>query len=121
MYIDSPNDCRSRSDDEEDEPEIGPKADIGSSRSGTWAPTFTQHNPEFVVLSRAAVLAKRSHDFLAEALSSNNAVDWSVVFHETPSSFMSYSTLLQVDSDFIVDKECSSTESQIGVYASKDG
>jgi hypothetical protein len=29
--------------------------------------------------------------------------------------------LLQVDSDFIVDKECSSTESQIGVYASKDG
>lgn len=122
MYIVSTNDRRSGSEDEYDEPKKGPKADKGSCPSNsTWVPTFTQHNPEFVVLSRAAVLAKRSHDFLMEALSSNNTVDWSIVFHETPSSFMSYSALLRVDSDFIVDKECSSTGSKISVYASKDG
>ena len=122
MYIISPNDRRRGSEDEQDDPTKGPKADKGScSSNGTWAPTFTQHNPEFVVLARAAVLAKRSYDFLMEALSSNNAVDWSIVFHETPSSFMSYSALLRVDSDFIVDKECSSTRSKIFVYASKDG
>lgn len=121
MYIVSSNDRRSGSEDKEDEPTKGQEANKGSSPSGTWAPTFTQHNPECVVLSRAAALAKRSHDFLMDALSSNHAVDWSVVFHETPSSFMSYSVLLRVDSDFIVDKECSSTGSQIGVYASKDG
>jgi hypothetical protein len=120
MYIVSPNDRQSGSEDEE--PKKGSASEKGSSSSGgTYAPTFTQHNPEGVVLSRAAVLARRSHEFLMEALSSNHTVDWSVVFHETPSSFMSYSALLRVDSDFIVDKECSSTGSELGVYASKDG
>jgi hypothetical protein len=119
MYIVSPNDRQNGSEDEQ--PKQGSAANKGTSSGGIWAPTFTQHNPEGVVLCRAAALAKRSHDFLMEALLSNHAVDWSAVFLETPSSFMSYSTLLRVDSDFVVDKECSSTGSEIGVYASEDG
>jgi hypothetical protein len=119
MYIVSPNDRQSGSEDEE--AEQGSAAENGMSSGGTWTPTFTQHNPERVVLSRAAALAKRSHDFLMEALLSNHDVDWSAVFLETPSSFMSYSALLRVDSDFVVDKECSSTGSEIGIYPSKDG
>lgn len=119
MYIVSPNDRQSGSEDQE--PKQGSAAGKATSCGATWAPTFTQHNPEGVVLSRAAALAKRSHDFLMEGLVSNHTMDWSAVFRETSSSFMSYSTLLRVDSDFVVDKECSSTGSEIGVYESKDG
>lgn len=107
MYLISPND-RVGGNDVED-------AANKSRMPSLWTPTFTHRNPEMVVLSRAAALAKRSHDFLMNALCSDESVDWSVVFHETPSSFKSYSALLRVDSDFVVDKECSSSGSDLHV------
>lgn len=113
MYIISPND-RVGGDEAE---EAGSKNKTPSA----WTPTFTHHNPEWVVLSRAAALAKRSHDYLMNALSSNDTVDWSVVFHETPSSFKSYSALLRVDADLLVDKECSSTSSDLSIRSNGDG
>ena len=105
MYIISPND-RVRGDDE--------AGDKGKT-THTWTPTFTQHNPERVVLSRAAALAKRSHDYLVNSLANNDNADWTAVFHETPSSFKTFSALLRVDSDFVVDKECSSTGSDLHI------
>jgi hypothetical protein len=119
MYIVSPNDCQSRSEDQE--PKQRSAAGKVTLCGATWAPTFTQHNPEGVVLCRAAALAKRSHDFLMEGLVSNHTMDWLAVFCETPSSFMSYSTLLWLNSDFVVDKECLPTGSKIGINESKDG
>lgn len=108
MYIVSPNDRIGEAEKEE--------AAKKTKTPCLWTPTFTLHNPELVVLSRAATLAKRSHDFLMNALSSNDtAVDWCAVFQETPSSFTSYSALLRVDSDFVVDKECSSTASELRI------
>jgi hypothetical protein len=105
MYIISPND-RVGEDDAEG---AGDK----SKTLSLWIPTFTQHNPELVVLSRAVALAKRSHNFLMDFLSCQDSANWSAVFHETPSSFKSYSALLRIDSDFVVDKECSSTSSDL--------
>lgn len=122
MYIVSPNDRRGSDDEDNEEPTAGAKAPGTKGNSltammSTWTPTFTQDTPERVVLARAAALAKRSYDFLYDALSGDKDVDWSVVFQETPSSFMSYSALLRVGSDFIVDRECSSTSSDMTVKA----
>jgi len=112
MYIVSPNDRGGGGEAEE----AGSKGKVAS----LWIPTFTQQNPEPVVLSRAAALAKRSHAFLINSLCSDEDVDWSVVFHESPSSFKSYSALLRVDTDFVVDKECSSTGSDLTIRRNDD-
>lgn len=113
MFIVTPSDRVGASD--------GDEAGKSNKTPCMWSPTFTQHDPETVVLSRAATLAKRSYDFLTNALCTNKRVDWSAVFHETASSFKSYSALLRIDSDFVVDRECSSTGSDLHLAKNDDG
>jgi len=101
MYLISPNDRRLEVDEDTEDPKI-------SKSSKIWTPTFSQSLPERVTLSRAGALAKRSLDFTKRCLSGNE-LDWSAIFRETSSSFLSYSALLRVDPDFVVDRETSST------------
>jgi hypothetical protein len=111
MYIVAPYDRKELDEDEQ--------KDTKWAREGSWAPSVS--SPEWVVVSRAAALAKRSHDFLKSCVKNFDETDWSAAFHETPSSFQSYSVLLRVDPDFVIDSDSSSTGTDLGVVANKDG
>mmetsp|Transcript_20092 Transcript_20092/g.43309 ORF Transcript_20092/g.43309 Transcript_20092/m.43309 type:complete len:1469 (+) Transcript_20092:333-4739(+) len=84
-------------------------------------PTFTRVNPELVVLSRVVALAKRTEQFLLRLLIKGEAIGppgenlWASVFHESTASLKSYSVLLRVDPQFVVDPDCSSTGGNISV------
>ncbi|GKY91460.1 hypothetical protein MPSEU_000118300 [Mayamaea pseudoterrestris] len=84
-------------------------------------PIFTRSAPELVVLLRATALARRTYDFLHNALTKFEANSWCAAFQETTSSFRSYSALLRVDADFCIDPVSSSTGSHIDVEVEKDG
>lgn len=121
MYVISPNDrLRNASEDKEDEI-IGAEQKSSKSKSvySVWTPTFTQTHPERVTLSRAAALAKRSFDFMKMCLSGHEK-DWTAIFRETTSSLMSYSALLRVDQDFVLDSETSSTVANLGMMVSSE-
>jgi len=109
MYIVSPSDR--------------PDADTihGDPSSAKWTPSFTELSPEWVVLSRAIVLAKRSLAFLINSQQQFERNTWSTVFHETTDSFKSYSALLRVDLDLIVDSASSSTGGDLDVVVGKNG
>jgi U3 small nucleolar RNA-associated protein 22 len=109
MYIVSPS----------DRPGGGEAA--GDPNSSTrWTPSFTEVSPEWVVLTRATVLAQRSHAFLTKSQQQFEPNTWSTVFHETTDSFKSYSALLRVDLDFIVDSDSSSTGGDLDVGINKN-
>lgn len=122
MYLISPND-RLKGADEEAENGVAEstvKATQPRTKSqGVWTPTFSQIQPERVTLSRASALAKRSLDFMKRCLSGNEQ-DWTAIFRETTSSLLSYSALLRVDQDFVIDAETSSTVGDLGMQASKE-
>jgi hypothetical protein len=77
-------------------------------------------SPEWVVVTRAVSLAKRSYDFMFLCLTRFDETDWSAVFHETASAFKSYSILFRVSSEFVVDVDSSSTGGNLDI-ANVDG
>jgi len=81
---------------------------VKKSNQSSWQPNII--SPEWVCLTRSVALAKRSYSFMTKKIMTfKNSNDWSAIFHESPSSFQSYSVLLRVDPDFIVDTDASST------------
>ena len=78
-------------------------------------------SPEWVVLSRAVHLARRSMEHMHRCVSSFDDTDWQAVFHETPNSFKSYSLLMRVNPDFLSDNETSSTSGNLEVMKGEDG
>ena len=83
-----------------------------------WTPSITSKFPEKVVLSRAAALAKCSHDHLV-ACTMRGSVDngWVSSFQESSASLTSYSALLRVDPSYVTDSGCSSTNADCTVGA----
>jgi len=89
-----------------------------------WAPTATAKFPETMVLSRAAALAKCSHDHLTSCImrgdmGKNNG--WVAAFQESSASLTSYSALLRVDSSYVTDVGCSSTNADCTIITSAAG
>ncbi len=85
-------------------------AGVVNASEKIWAPTFTSKLPEKVVLSRAAALAKCSHDHLLACIARGQVMNsWVAAFQESSQSLTSYSALLRVDSGYITDPGCSST------------
>lgn len=128
MYIISPNDRQGETDEDEllampTNTSTGKGSNI-KSVNVRWSPAFTQMNPEWVTVSRAAALAKRSHEYLMKCLVcaevNSDSQDWFALFQETTTSLKSYSALLKVDPDFVVDSASSSTGSDAGLHSSKD-
>jgi U3 small nucleolar RNA-associated protein 22 len=104
MYVISPND---RPEDD-----------------GVWKPSYTQHLPERVILSRVSALAKRSYYFLLSGMSKNTSIDdvtWMSIFQESGNSLKSYSALFRVDSNFIMDSTSKSTQSDLSTSRDEDG
>ena len=116
MYIISPNDRVSNASEDKEDETVGSEQRTSKPNKVqiVWTPTFSQTQPERVTLSRAAALAKRSFDFMEMCLSGLEK-DWTAIFRETPSSLKSYSALLRVDQDFVVDSETSSTVANLGI------
>ena len=85
----------------------------------SWHPSVA--SPEWVVVTRAAALARRSFDFMKRCLTAFDETDWSSVFHETAISFKSYSILFRIDSAFIVDSDSSSTGGNLSICENADG
>jgi hypothetical protein len=117
MYLISPND-RLKGADEEVKYGLA-ESTVKTILPRVFAPTFSQMQPERVTLSRASALAKRSLDFMKQCLSGKEQ-DWTAIFQETTSSLLSYSALLRVDQDFVIDPETSSTVGDLGMQSSKE-
>ena len=86
-----------------------------------WVSTSTEQAPERVILSRMCSLAQLSYRILLSCMQESKDKDWSVVFQESPSSLKSYSVLLRVSPDIVVDKSCCSSGGQFGILKSKEG
>ena len=85
-----------------------------------WSPTVTAQFPERVVLSRAVALAKCSHDHLTSCIISGNMRSgWVAAFQESSASLKSYSALLRVDSSYIADPGCSSTNADCAIITAQ--
>lgn len=114
MFIIAPyNRCISDLDDQQDQ------KNVEAAKSEKWQQSV--FSPEWVVLSRAVHLAKRSHEYMHKCLSNFDNNDWSAIFHETPNAFKSYSVLMRVDHEIIVDKETSSTNGNLEVNSNESG
>ena len=93
----------------------------GSAKTFSGGPNFGSACPELVVLKRSSALAERALTYLKNVLRGNppsQSASWSSIFQETSASFRSYSALLRVDPDLIVDANSSSTASSLGVHTS---
>ncbi|KAL9182688.1 hypothetical protein ACHAXT_013340 [Thalassiosira profunda] len=98
--------------------EMAPPAGPADAVEKAWAPTVTARFPERVVLGRAVALARCSHDHLTKCLQSGKGANgWAAAFQESSSSLTSYSALLRVDSSYIVDSGCSSTNADCAIAA----
>ena len=81
-----------------------------------WAPSTTAKFPEQVVLSRAAALAKCSQDHLISCIRRGSKGEtWAAAFQESSAALTSYSALLRVDSSYIADSGCSSTNGDCAI------
>eukprot|EP00536_Pseudo-nitzschia_multiseries_P002622 jgi/Psemu1/183925/e_gw1.35.172.1 len=115
MYIIAPYD---KLDIEEEDPMN--RNSVKTSSQSTWQPNTI--SSEWVCLTRSVALAKRSYSFMMKKiLASTKSGDWSAIFHESPASFQSYSVLLRVDADFVVDKEASSTGNDLNPSPDEHG
>ena len=115
MYIVAPYD---KLEVDEDDPMN--RNSVKTSSQSSWQPNTV--SPEWVCLTRSVALAKRSYTFMMKKIMSfSKSKDWSAIFQESPSSFQSYSVLLRVNSDFIVDTEASSTGNDLNPSANKEG
>ena len=115
MYIVAPYD---KLELDEDDPMN--RNTVKTSTQSSWQPNTK--SPEWVCLTRSVALAKRSYSFMMKQLMSfGKSNDWSAIFQESPSSFQSYSVLLRVNSDFVVDAEASSTGNDLNPSSDKAG
>lgn len=115
MYIIAPYDKL-----EVDEEDPMNRNSVKTSSESTWHPNTL--SSEWVCLTRSVALAKRSYTFMMKKVMSFSAAnDWSAIFQESPSSFQSYSVLLRVNPDFVVDNEASSTSSDLNPSPDKAG
>ena len=116
MFIIAPYD---KTETEEEDNSMNRNAVQVSNRS-SWIPTTI--SPEWVVATRAVGLAQRSYQFMMQRLLEfDNSSDWSAIFHESSASFHSYSVLLRVSTDFVVDQESSSTGVDLNPRMNEDG
>lgn len=120
MYIVAPYDCRDLMSEESND---GEKINKSSPDEGlaSWRPAFTQTTPERVTLIRTATLAKRSCDFLLRCLAGSENDKWTAAFRETQASLTSFSLLLRVERNFVVDASYSSTGEQTNFRKSNEG
>lgn len=112
MYIIAPYD-KTGIDDEETQNAVQ------VAKDSSWHPSVS--SPEWVVLTRAVALAKRSYAFMSRCLVNFDESAWSAVFHESAGAFKSYNVLFRVNSDFIVDPDSSSTGGNLDICANDDG
>ena len=120
MYIISPADYNTVEDmdgsrvvgDEVNASQVIPTA---TAAEKMWAPTITCNFPEKVVLTRAAALAKCSHDHLTACLMRGARNSWIAAFQESSQSLSSFSALLRVRSCFVTDLGCSSTNMDFSI------
>jgi len=87
----------------------------------TYFPTFTITNPEQVILSRAAALAKRSFFYLLSCMSSGLEPEVGAVFQESPQSLKSFIALLCVNPAILVDLACSSIDGDCSILTDENG
>eukprot|EP00537_Pseudo-nitzschia_pungens_P011070 CAMPEP_0172386406 /NCGR_PEP_ID=MMETSP1061-20121228/3972_1 /TAXON_ID=37318 /ORGANISM="Pseudo-nitzschia pungens, Strain cf. pungens" /LENGTH=1289 /DNA_ID=CAMNT_0013115787 /DNA_START=259 /DNA_END=4128 /DNA_ORIENTATION=- len=115
MYIITPYD---KLEVEEDDPMN--RNSVKTSSQSIWQPNTIPS--EWVCLTRSVALAKRSYSFmLKKILAFTKSSDWSAIFHESPASFQSYSVLLRVNTDFVLDKEASSTGNDLNPSPDEHG
>jgi hypothetical protein len=115
MYIVAPYDKL-----EIDEEDPMDRNTVKKSNQSSWQPNTL--SPEWVCLTRSVALAKRSYSFMMKKLMTfAKSNDWSAIFHESPASFQSYSVLLRVNTDFVVDTEASSTGNDLNPTTDKTG
>ena len=98
-------------------------ADPAGAEERVWSPSYTSKFPERVVLHRAVALAKCSLDHLTSCvINGSSGSSWVAAFQESSASLTSYSALLRVDSGFVTDNGCSSTnaDSLIGTPSKQD-
>jgi len=102
-------------------PNVGAKDDNKQSND-KWIPTSTERSPEAVFLSRMSTLALLSYRSLMRTLMENSSEkDWTIVFQESPSSIKSYSALLRVSPEVVIDSSCCSTGGHFSIVEKKDG
>lgn len=89
------------------------------SQLGSWQPSCT--SPEWVVLTRAVALARRSHEFLISCLQNFKETDACSIFRESATGFKSYDVLFRVHPDFNFDINSSSTSESLGNSENDDG
>ena len=114
MFIISSSCLRSQ-DQQSRDLSMGPS---NKSQKELCMPTFTRNSPEAVVLSRLITLAKRTEQFLVQLLVSGDSASsnsWASAFQESPSSLKSYSILLRVNAQLVVDSDSSSTGSDMSI------
>jgi hypothetical protein len=109
MYIVTPNDRK----------EI--KKSSAKHDGYTYFLTFTVTNPEQVILSRTAALAKRSFSYLLSCMSSGLEPEVGAVFQESPQSLKSFSALLLVNPAILVDLACSSFDGDCSLLTDENG
>jgi hypothetical protein len=81
---------------------------VDLSKQSSWWPSTA--SPEWVVVSRAVALAKRSYQFMVKRLVDfDDSGEWSAIFQESSASFHSYSVLLRISPDLVIDHEASSS------------
>jgi hypothetical protein len=93
---------------------------VNKSEHSSWSPSTL--SPEWVVVSRIATLAKRSYEFMIQqVMDFDDSTNWSAIFYESSSSFHSYSVLLRISPDFVIDRESSSTGTNLCPASNEDG
>jgi hypothetical protein len=93
---------------------------VDLTKESSWWPSTV--SPEWVVVSRAVALAKRSYQFMMKRLLDfDDSAALSAIFQESSTSFHSYSVLLRVSPDLVIDHEASSTGTDLRPLANDDG
>jgi len=115
LYIIAPYDCIDLDYGEKDDQ--NEKSKMNWSKLKLARPSYTSTVPERVIVFRLAALARQSHSYLLECMKSG--VDWTGAFRESHASLKSYSVLLRIDKNYLVnDLLCSSGEGLIKVKKS---
>ncbi|CAJ1946539.1 unnamed protein product [Cylindrotheca closterium] len=89
------------------------------SERESWRPSCT--SPEWVVLSRAAALARRSHKALISCIRNFKGSDSLSIFRESATGFKSYNVLFRVHPDFNFDMSSSSTSESLRNTKNEEG
>ena len=92
---------------------------LTNKQESSWSPSVK--SPEWVIVKRAAALAKRSYQFMLNRLKTFDDADWSAIFCESTTAFKSYSGLFRVNPDFLYDESSSSTNGDLGLVHTDTG